>query len=95
VRPNSELVSRQHCLVRVSEHSASLADLGSRNGTLLNGAFLTAECRLKHGDEVQVGPMVFQVVLDESLRLARPHEFPPAGTPLESPTAALADRPGG
>src|SRR4029079_3221006 len=37
VRPNSEWVSRQHCLLRVTGEVVSLRDLGSRNGTLVNG----------------------------------------------------------
>jgi pSer/pThr/pTyr-binding forkhead associated (FHA) protein len=69
VRPNSDLVSRQHCLVRVADHQASIADLGSRHGTLLNGANLDFETRLEHGDEVRVGPLVFRVLMDE---IARP-----------------------
>jgi pSer/pThr/pTyr-binding forkhead associated (FHA) protein len=96
VRPNSELVSRQHCLVRVGDHAASIADLGSRNGTLLNGTILAAETRLKHGDEVQVGPLVFRVIFDESIRLNQPREIPPAAPPADPPqkTMALAERPG-
>src|SRR6201993_772373 len=38
VRPNSDWVSRQHCLLRVAEDGVHLRDLGSRNGTLVNGA---------------------------------------------------------
>jgi pSer/pThr/pTyr-binding forkhead associated (FHA) protein len=65
VRPNSDWVSRQHCLLRVTSDGAYLRDLGSRNGTLINGVGLSEEHRLRHGDEIQVGPLVFEVVLDE------------------------------
>ena len=93
VRPNSDLVSRQHCLIRVADHQASIADLGSRNGTLLNGANLAAETRLKHGDEVQVGPLAFRVLFDDSRRQGLPREVPPAAPPVESPkkTVPLAE----
>src|SRR5262249_30045201 len=64
VRPNSDWVSRQHCMLRVSEDGVYLRDLGSRNGTLVNGSRLKGECRLEHGDKLQVGPLVFQLVLD-------------------------------
>ena len=63
VRFNSDLVSRQHCLLRVGPGGATLRDLHSRNGTLVNGALLTAEHALRSGDRVQVGPMVFEVEL--------------------------------
>ncbi len=67
VRPNSDWVSRQHCLLRVSPSGAALRDLGSRNGTLVNGVRLLQECSLRHGDQVQVGPLVFEVLLDEAV----------------------------
>jgi pSer/pThr/pTyr-binding forkhead associated (FHA) protein len=62
VRPNSELISRQHCLLRVSGHSVMVRDLGSTNGTLVNGKRLVDECALKTGDTLQLGPLVFEVV---------------------------------
>jgi pSer/pThr/pTyr-binding forkhead associated (FHA) protein len=64
IRPNSDWVSRQHCLLRVTEDAVHLRDLGSRNGTLVNGARLRGERRLDHGDKVQVGPLVFQLEID-------------------------------
>jgi pSer/pThr/pTyr-binding forkhead associated (FHA) protein len=65
VRPNSEWVSRQHCLLRVSSEGVFLRDLGSRNGTLVNGARLAGERPLAHGDQVQLGPLVFEVRLTD------------------------------
>ena len=43
-------------------------DLGSRNGTLVNGKALTADCRLKDRDLVQVGPLTFAVSISEAPR---------------------------
>jgi pSer/pThr/pTyr-binding forkhead associated (FHA) protein len=63
VRLNSAWVSRQHCLLRVTEDSVHLRDLGSRNGTLINGLRLCGECWLQHGDRIQVGPLVFEIDL--------------------------------
>ena len=63
VRPNSDLVSRQHCLLKVTEEVAMIRDLGSRNGTLVNGKLVTAEQALGHGDTLQVGPLVLEVLL--------------------------------
>ena len=61
VRPNSDWVSRQHCLLRVTGDGAWLRDLASRNGTLVNGELVTGERRLEKGDQIQVGPLVFEV----------------------------------
>ena len=78
IRPNSELVSRQHCLLRVGNGAALLRDLGSTNGTLVNGSRVTCERLLLDGDTVQLGSLVLQVVLGSD-----PVELPCAGnTPL-------------
>lgn len=61
VRPNSEWVSRQHCLLRVAADGVFLKDLGSRNGTLVNGELLTEDRQLQPGDHIQLGPLVFEV----------------------------------
>ncbi len=66
LRPNSSSVSRQHCMLRVDENIVHLRDLGSRNGTLVNGARVIGERRLAHGDRVQLGPLVLQLCLEES-----------------------------
>lgn len=66
IRPNSSWVSRQHCLLRVTETVVYLRDLGSRNGTLVNGARVMGERRLVHGDRLQLGPLELQLCLEES-----------------------------
>jgi pSer/pThr/pTyr-binding forkhead associated (FHA) protein len=72
IRPNSSWVSRQHCLLHVAEASASLRDLGSTNGTLVNGKRIVGERLLADGDEVQVGPLVFQIHLEVDAPVAEP-----------------------
>jgi len=61
VRPNSDWVSRQHCLLRVTPSSATIRDLGSRNGTLVNGSLIRREQELTEGDHIQIGPLVLEV----------------------------------
>jgi pSer/pThr/pTyr-binding forkhead associated (FHA) protein len=63
VRPNSELISRQHCLLRIHGEDVAVRDLGSTNGTLVNGKRLVEECALHNGDILQLGPLVLQVQL--------------------------------
>jgi pSer/pThr/pTyr-binding forkhead associated (FHA) protein len=61
IRPNSSWVSRQHCILNVSEDGVSLKDLGSTNGTLVNGRRVMGESQLSDGDHVQIGPLVFKL----------------------------------
>jgi predicted component of type VI protein secretion system len=65
LRPNSEQVSREHAEFTISADSVIVRDLGSRNGTLVNGKALTAEYRLKDQDLVQVGPLTFAVGISD------------------------------
>jgi pSer/pThr/pTyr-binding forkhead associated (FHA) protein len=66
LRPNSSLVSRQHCLLRVTENAVSLQDMGSANGTLVNGRRVLGKRPLIHGDKIQIGPLVFQICVEEA-----------------------------
>src|SRR4051812_12031326 len=61
LRPNSEQVSREHAEFAITGDNVSVRDLGSRNGTLVNGKALTEACSLKDRDLVQVGPLTFAV----------------------------------
>jgi predicted component of type VI protein secretion system len=71
IRPNSDWVSRQHCLLRITRSTAHLRDLGSTNGTLLNGVRVVGESRLCDGDKLQVGPLVFEARLEESIVVSK------------------------
>jgi len=50
-------VSRRHCEVRASGSSFIVVDLGSTNGTKVNGARIQGEHTLADGDVVSVGPL--------------------------------------
>jgi pSer/pThr/pTyr-binding forkhead associated (FHA) protein len=65
VRPNSELISRQHCLLRIHGRDVHVRDLGSTNGTLVNGKLVVEECVLANGDTLQLGPLVLELVLPQ------------------------------
>lgn len=71
LRPNSELVSREHAEFRLTADSLHLSDLGSRNGTLVNGKAITGEVELKHGDLVQVGPLTFAISIQGAAAAAK------------------------
>ncbi|MFN0198732.1 MAG: SpoIIE family protein phosphatase [Planctomycetaceae bacterium] len=56
----SNMVSRRHARVRIHEGAICIEDLGSGNGTYLNGQAVTAPMPLKHDDRIKVGPMLFR-----------------------------------
>jgi len=64
LKPSSDLVSRRHCSVKVVEGKVIVADMGSRNGTFVNGNQLKAEHIAKPGDRIRVGRLQFEIVMD-------------------------------
>ncbi|NLF74089.1 MAG: FHA domain-containing protein [Chloroflexi bacterium] len=56
-------VSRRHASIRRGENTLMLVDLGSANGTHLNGQRLTPDQPrvLRDGDEVRMGKLVFRI----------------------------------
>jgi hypothetical protein len=63
LRPGSEQVSREHAEFSLTEDTVSVQDLGSRNGTLVNGKAITESVILKDKDLVQVGPLTFSLAI--------------------------------
>jgi pSer/pThr/pTyr-binding forkhead associated (FHA) protein len=57
-------VSRKHCRIVRDGDSLRLEDLGSSNGTFLNGTRVEREAVLNPGDSIQVGPVVFVLQVD-------------------------------
>jgi DNA-binding winged helix-turn-helix (wHTH) protein len=51
-------MSRYHARIVVAGGEAILEDLGSKNGTHLNGARVTKECPLADGDQIRLGTVV-------------------------------------
>ena len=56
-------VSRKHCRIVRDGDTLKLEDLGSSNGTFLNGQRVQ-EAMLSPGDTIQVGPVVFVLQVD-------------------------------
>lgn len=54
---DDEQISKMHCKIRVEGAVCTIVDLGSRNGTSVNGRRLNPEVaqRLRHLDEVEIG----------------------------------------
>ena len=82
IRIKSSQVSRRHCEVFEVADKLTIRDLGSSNGTFVNGKKVSGQQVLKHGDELTVGAVTLRVA-----KLGQP--APAAGpSPLSKPKAA-------
>jgi hypothetical protein len=74
LRPDSEFVSRHHCVLLLDDYTLRIRDLGSKNGTFVNGRRIgTSETILLHDDMISIGEMIGQI------DLSRVEEPVPAG----------------
>ncbi|KUI43940.1 peptide-binding protein [Mycobacterium sp. IS-1590] len=99
---HDETVSRLHAVLENLGFAWSIRDLGSRNGTYLNGERITAERVLRSGDEVRLGKsrLVFWEVrdsadgrLDEETVTAQAVDPPPRLTRRELDVLVVLCRP--
>ncbi len=67
LRPNSDMVSRHHCVFSVDDFSVRLRDLGSTNGTLVNGERIRKETVLAAGDRIVIGNLDFELVIQSGV----------------------------
>ncbi len=75
-------ISRKHCKIRKVGRSLFLSDLGTKNGTSVNGLSVT-EKELKIGDQIKLGGTILKVV-DE--------DFVPDTVPMLSRPVSLFKR---
>ena len=64
LRPASDMVSRQHCSIKVADGKVTVSDMGSRNGSYVNGEKLEKPYVAKSGDRIRVGRLQFELVMD-------------------------------
>ncbi|NUQ50905.1 MAG: FHA domain-containing protein, partial [Phycisphaerae bacterium] len=69
-------VSRRHCEIEVAGGRVLVRDLGSSNGTFLNGKRIT-EAQLNPGDRLTIGPVTFVVQIDGKPAAMRPADAAP------------------
>jgi predicted component of type VI protein secretion system len=66
LRPDSEFVSRHHCVLLLDDYTLRIRDLGSKNGTFVNGRRIgTSETILLHDDMISIGEMIGQIDLSQ------------------------------
>jgi predicted component of type VI protein secretion system len=89
LRPASEFISRHHCAFLLDSYTLRLRDLGSKNGTFVNGRRMASgEIILLHGDMVSIGELVFQI----DLQPATPGPcFPFEGAPAAQQGTRILD----
>jgi pSer/pThr/pTyr-binding forkhead associated (FHA) protein len=85
LRAGSEAISRRHCAIIHRETGFTVRDLGSRNGTHVNGEKISSEVPLKPGDELRVGPLHFRVAERESSAVISKPAADPAAVATAKP----------
>ncbi|HEY1534088.1 MAG TPA: FHA domain-containing protein, partial [Polyangiaceae bacterium] len=77
-----KIVSKEHCILERRVNGFTLRDLGSLNGTYINGERVVGEQDLKHGDDIALGAT--RARYDDGS--GRPLPPPPAyGVPPQAP----------
>jgi DNA-binding NtrC family response regulator/pSer/pThr/pTyr-binding forkhead associated (FHA) protein len=89
VNVDHEKVSRMHARIRRDGDAIEVEDLGSRNGTRVNGERIEGTRRLTSGDEIVIGPIQAVVGMTSGLRRTSPIADAQAG---EVRLAAEVDR---
>ncbi|MGL1935768.1 MAG: FHA domain-containing protein [Fibrobacterales bacterium] len=56
-----EWLSRSHCKIFVENHEIFVEDLGSTNGTVVNGMAAYQRIKLNQGDEIELGQIIIVV----------------------------------
>ncbi len=74
----SDSVSRRHCVVRERAGRYEVEDLGSRNGTLLNGEAVTGIRPLQPGDRLSAGGVEIEFGLATRKKLPARRSAPPS-----------------
>ena len=84
-------VSRRHCELNLNSDTVKVRDLGSRNGTFVNGEKINGETPIRAGDYLQVGPLVFQLQIDGTPEKPAPPKKSERKAAPEEPLLAAED----
>jgi pSer/pThr/pTyr-binding forkhead associated (FHA) protein len=90
--PGDGTVSRQHCLIEVEDGGVWIQDLGSLNGTLVNGEKIGQRQRVRNGDATMVQPPRHELQDGDELRICN-NTFAVVLTERTTPTAEGSTRP--
>ena len=91
LKPQSEAVSRRHCVILTTDAEVMIRDLNSRNGTYVNGEKITGDTVLLNGDLVKVGPLEFEMLIEHTaarIKRAKVSDIKDAATRIVQSTAS-------
>jgi pSer/pThr/pTyr-binding forkhead associated (FHA) protein len=66
LRLRGSAISRHHCIIRLGADEVTLVDLGSSNGSYVNGQRVVSQAALHSGDVLRLGERDFLVDLGDS-----------------------------
>jgi hypothetical protein len=101
LRPKSDMVSRRHCSLVITDDQVILRDFGSKNGTHINEVRVEGEKVLEPNDVLRIGPLKFGVLFSTGKGSTKQPAAKPVVAAKEAPakaatatggkTAAVAD----
>ena len=86
----SSSISRKHCAIARTDATVFIRDLGSRNGTLVNGEKIADDVELTSGDEVGIGTLKMLVTITPGITNLKRPEVKTVAEAVER-TAAAGD----
>jgi serine/threonine-protein kinase len=81
--PHDRFFSRHHCLLEIAPPQCFLRDLGSTNGTFVNGIRVET-AHLKNGDRIQGGETVLEVEVSTEARTLEEQNAPGASPRIDT-----------
>jgi pSer/pThr/pTyr-binding forkhead associated (FHA) protein len=83
-----ETLSRVHAALRVVADGIELTDLGSSNGTSVNGALISAPARVRPGDDIRLGNVKIWIEVASARVSVATGRFAPLRGQLEADSTA-------
>jgi pSer/pThr/pTyr-binding forkhead associated (FHA) protein len=78
LRLESDFVSNYHCILLLDQYTLQLRDLGSKNGTLVNGCRVgTSAIILLHNDTISIGEVTLLIDLKPETKPTGSSPHPP------------------
>src|SRR4051812_10307979 len=81
---DSETLSRVHASLRVVDDGVELSDLGSSNGTFVNGVIVKGPTRVRPGDDIRLGKVKIWIDVASARVSAATGRFSPFRTEVGS-----------
>lgn len=87
----STSISRKHCAIRRDGTKVTIEDLGSRNGTVVNGEKITGVTELHSGDDIVIGSLGFLLTISTGLANEKKPEVKTVAEAVERTAAKNSD----